>query len=175
MPAPVDAEARRGEILDRAFGLFAARGYHAMGMRDLARELGATTGVLYHWFPDKPALFEAMLERQVARQVAEAVAAVGGVAKARRLRALADFLATRVDDLEGTLRVALDYQREHAEGRARLRQLLALYRDTLVHHLGLGSRQANRFVSAVLGILVHRVLDPEGAGATEQLRDLGAR
>jgi AcrR family transcriptional regulator len=174
VPVATDAELRRREILDQAFSLFAERGYHALGMRDLARALGATTGVLYHWFPDKPALFEAMLERQVGRQVQEAVAAVGGVEKGRRLRALARFLSERVDDMERTLRVALDYQRQHAEGRVRLQGMLGLYRDALVHHHGLGSRQANRFVSAVLGILVHHVLDPDGADAVAQLRELGA-
>ena len=40
----------------------ARRGYAALSMRDLARALRISTGTLYHYFPNKLGLFEAILQ-----------------------------------------------------------------------------------------------------------------
>lgn len=158
MPRALPAEERRAEILDAAFGLFAAAGYHALSMRDLARELGASTGVLYHWFPGKPELFAAMLERQVARQVAEALASVEG--RKDRMAALGQHIADHADDLQRTLVVALDWHRAEPEAHAAIAGALAAYRAALGEHLGLSAAAADRVLSVVLGELLQRVLDP---------------
>ena len=42
--------------------LFGRSGYAAASVEDLAREAGVTTGALYHHFPTKAALFEAVFE-----------------------------------------------------------------------------------------------------------------
>ena len=52
MPKQVDHEDMRHKLLDAAGALFAARGYAASGMRDLAAAAGVSTGSLYHYFPD---------------------------------------------------------------------------------------------------------------------------
>lgn len=158
MPRALPAEARKGEILDQAFGLFAARGYHALSMRDLARELGASTGVLYHWFPSKAELFGAMLARQVARQVGEAVAAVAG--SPDRLAALGRHLAEHADDLQRTLVVALDWHRAEPSAQAPIAAALAAYRAALGEELGLSGAETDRVLSMVIGELLQRVLDP---------------
>ncbi|MES2644545.1 MAG: TetR/AcrR family transcriptional regulator [Myxococcota bacterium] len=168
MPRPLDPLVRRGELLDGAFALFAARGYHALSMRDLARELGVTTGALYHWFVGKPELFAAMIERQVARQVAEALAAVGSAADTSadaRMAALGAHVRAQADDLQRTLLVALDYLRAHPESGPSLAAALATYRDALVLHVGLLPVNAGLVVSLVLGELVQRALDPRHPGA----------
>lgn len=168
MARPLDPTARRGELLDGAFALFAARGYHALSMRDLAGELGVTTGALYHWFVGKPELFAAMLERQVARQVAEALGAVvsaEGETSDARMAALGAHLRAHADDLQRTLLVALDYLRAHPERGPSLAAALAAYRDALVQHIGLPPRNAGLVVSLVLGELVQRALDPAHPGA----------
>ncbi|MDP2309410.1 MAG: helix-turn-helix domain-containing protein [Pseudomonadota bacterium] len=165
MARPLDATARRGELLDGAFALFAARGYHALSTRDLARELGVTTGALYHWFAGKPELFVAMLERQVARQVAEALAAVAPHGPEARMAALGAHLRANMDDLQRTLLVSLDYHRAHPDGGSPLAGALAAYRDALVLQIGLPAENAGLVVSLVLGELLQRALDATHAGA----------
>ncbi len=160
MARPLDADARRGEILDRAFALFAQHGYHALSMRDLARELGATTGALYHWFDGKPALFAAMLARQVERQVAAALAEVNAWPLPARMGALGAHIAREADDLQRTLAVSLDYNREHPEGGAPLAGALRAYQDALADNLGLPPDAARVVVSVVVGELLQRILDP---------------
>ena len=44
---------RKREIITSIASAFAARGYHAVGMRELAQELGLNQGTLYHHFPSK--------------------------------------------------------------------------------------------------------------------------
>jgi TetR/AcrR family transcriptional regulator len=61
-PAPGTAE----RILDAAEDLFAARGYTATTMGDVAAQVGIRTPSLYNHFRNKEALYEAVLERLLA-------------------------------------------------------------------------------------------------------------
>lgn len=159
MARPLDGDTRRAEILDAAFVVFATHGYHALSMRDLARHLGATTGALYHWFDGKPALFEAMLARQVARQVGTALAEIGALPEWQRLSGVATFVLNNADDLQHTLAVALDYHRAHGVGGG-LSAVLADYEGALAQGIGLDAHTARLVVSVVLGELLRRILDP---------------
>ena len=55
MPKIVDHDKRRSDLLDHAFSLFANNGYHGVSVRQIAKSVGMTTGMLYHYFPSKPA------------------------------------------------------------------------------------------------------------------------
>jgi TetR/AcrR family transcriptional regulator len=50
-------------ILDAAEDLFAANGYAAVSVRDIAGRVGLNQASLYNHFPSKQALYEAVLER----------------------------------------------------------------------------------------------------------------
>ena len=76
MPKIVDHDVRRLEILEQSFDLFADRGYAAVSMRQLATALGVSTGTLYHYFPNKSALFEAMLRSLAVSDVETALASL---------------------------------------------------------------------------------------------------
>ncbi|HEX4819293.1 MAG TPA: TetR/AcrR family transcriptional regulator [Acidimicrobiales bacterium] len=58
LPAP----ARRRQLLDVALTVFAARGYHATSMNDVAEAAGVTKPVLYQHFRSKRALYLELLE-----------------------------------------------------------------------------------------------------------------
>ena len=58
MPKVIDHDQRRVALLEQCLQLFAERGYAGLTMRQIAKELGVTTGVLYHYFPSKEVLFE---------------------------------------------------------------------------------------------------------------------
>jgi len=62
MPKIVDHEQYRKELLGQCFDLFAAKGYAAITMRQIAGGLKVSTGTLYHYFPNKQALFEQLVE-----------------------------------------------------------------------------------------------------------------
>jgi AcrR family transcriptional regulator len=50
-------DARRGSILDAARNVFARNGLAATRISDITAEAGVSQGLLYHYFPDKEALF----------------------------------------------------------------------------------------------------------------------
>jgi AcrR family transcriptional regulator len=53
----------RKAILDKALSLFSKQGYHGTSIRDVATAAGLSTGIVYHLFEDKEAIFRALLER----------------------------------------------------------------------------------------------------------------
>ncbi|MCO6186798.1 TetR/AcrR family transcriptional regulator [Rhizobium sp. L1K21] len=59
MPRIIDHDAYRMELAAAAATLFSKNGYSALGMREIARELGLSKSALYHYFPSKKALFAA--------------------------------------------------------------------------------------------------------------------
>lgn len=58
MAKALDHDERRRELALACAPLFARCGYAALNMRQIAAELGVSTGVLYHYFSGKAALFE---------------------------------------------------------------------------------------------------------------------
>jgi AcrR family transcriptional regulator len=69
------SDATRAALLDEATALFAARGYAATSLEDVASASRVTRGAVYHHFAGKQALFEAVLDRQEERAMAEVAAA----------------------------------------------------------------------------------------------------
>jgi AcrR family transcriptional regulator len=66
--------ANRGAILDAAREVFAELGYGAATVRDIVRRTDLATGTFYNYFPDKEAVFRALLDER-AREVREVVRA----------------------------------------------------------------------------------------------------
>ncbi|SDC98943.1 TetR/AcrR family transcriptional regulator [Actinokineospora iranica] len=68
--------ARRAQLLAAAQDVFAANGYHAAGMDEIAERAGVSKPVLYQHFPGKLELYMALLEKHVdelTRRVSEAM------------------------------------------------------------------------------------------------------
>ncbi len=59
---PIVVEDRREQIIDAAMRVFAQKGYSNTTNKDIAREAGITTGLIYYYFESKEALLKAMLE-----------------------------------------------------------------------------------------------------------------
>jgi AcrR family transcriptional regulator len=71
----------RAALVAAARRLFGAKGFAATSVEDIAREARVTSGALYHHFPTKAAVFEAVFEQVHADLLAasvEAAAAAGG-------------------------------------------------------------------------------------------------
>lgn len=92
MARPTKEEARdtRRLILDAALDLFSEGGFAGTSMRQIAKTVGVRESALYHHFPSKVAIFEALLREM-------------GPGKSERLESL-DLDALLVDGLEPLLR-----------------------------------------------------------------------
>ena len=57
----LQVDERRKQLLEQATQLFATHGYDELSMAKIAREAGVSKPLLYHYFPNKRELFEAVL------------------------------------------------------------------------------------------------------------------
>jgi len=85
-------EATRGQLIAIARRLFAERGYEDTSIEAVLREAGVSRGSLYHHFPGKEALFEAVaedVETSVGEQTLAAASGSDGPVAALRAGSLA--------------------------------------------------------------------------------------
>lgn len=92
MATRLPAEQRRRQLLDVACVEFAARGFHATSMDDIAAAAGVTKPVLYQHFPSKRALFVELLG-DVGHQLLQELVAATGAAHTGRERVEEGFAA----------------------------------------------------------------------------------
>lgn len=62
VPAKVDHEARRRDVAEAVWRVLATSGFAGLSLRSVASELGATTGLVTHYFPSKSALVRHALD-----------------------------------------------------------------------------------------------------------------
>jgi AcrR family transcriptional regulator len=174
MPRIVDHDARRAELLDGAFELFADRGWAALTMRGIARELGVSTGTLYHYFDGKVAMARAMYRRRVGRDIADVEEQVPrNMPPLEAAAAIAAFILSRPDDLQRSLLVAIDFSRQEGDDvRDIILENVSAYRSVIGERLGLDEAGASAVLSMFFGIFVQRHLDPDAVDLPAQLQAL---
>jgi AcrR family transcriptional regulator len=62
VPAPTDHDARRRDVSEAVWQVLARSGFGGLTLRAVATEMGASTGLLTHYFPSKDALIRHALE-----------------------------------------------------------------------------------------------------------------
>ena len=92
----------RNRILDDAARLFASDGYDGTSLGELAASVGVTKAAIYHYFPNKKEIYEAIIVRTLEglrQHVSQATAEASGpeVALARFMTAHADFFEEHYD------------------------------------------------------------------------------
>jgi TetR/AcrR family transcriptional regulator, repressor for uid operon len=65
-PAAPRHPGRRDQILNAAMKLFTEKGFHASSMAELAKEARMSVGHIYHYFENKDAIIEAIVDRDMA-------------------------------------------------------------------------------------------------------------
>lgn len=97
------SQATRAALLDAATVRFAAHGFAGTALEDVATDIQATRGAVYHHFANKTALFEAVfdeLETEMMREIIE-VTAVAGDAWQAALAGVESFLQRCCDPVYG--------------------------------------------------------------------------
>jgi len=170
MPKIVDRQEMRADLLAGCFGLFARKGFAAVTMRDLAKELEVSTGTLYHYFTNKSELFDQMLRHLVERDTVQVLRSIEGITRpAERVRVLLAYIADREEHFKALLFLLFDFKRQQGQHKAdAFRELLGVYRDTIAQNLGVNdARLGGMVLSLIVGTLVQRVVDPSGTSLGE--------
>ena len=76
-PRRASPEVRQAAILDAALTQFARHGFADARVEDIARGAGVSKGTVYLYYPTKPALFEALVRRDIGPRVAVASQFIG--------------------------------------------------------------------------------------------------
>ncbi|MCW2584706.1 MAG: transcriptional regulator, TetR family [Frankiales bacterium] len=146
------AAPRRELLLEAAADLFAARGFHAVGIDDIGAAAGITGPGVYRHFPSKQALLESLCDRTMDRML-------GLVEGTSELATLVDLHVELVVSERALIGVWVREQRALAEQvrrslRVRMRRYEQLWRDALApHRSDLDAAQLALTVGAALAML----------------------
>jgi len=118
---------RKPEILDTAARLFSEKGYHAVSMRDIAKETGMLPGSLYYHFSSKENLLYSVYERGVNVIAAQVDAATAS--QDDPWDKLAAACSTHLEELLGKNAYAQVVTRILPQDVASIRKELSILRD----------------------------------------------
>ena len=172
MPKIVDAQKYRQELLSECFDLFAQMGYANVTTRQIAKELGVSTGTLYHYFPNKQVLFEQLAE-QVCRQDEEAIALLDkSQSISQRITALGQLLIENQDYVVKQTAIWLDFRQQLSAQEVKdnvvFQQINSRYERAILELLDLEDSQLARFIwTLVDGISINQI--DEGDSFTRQI------
>ena len=169
MPKIVDHDQYRAELLEAATGVFAQRGYSSISMREIATELGVSTGTLYHYFPNKEALFRAVM-----LSLAERDELIAGVeAGPGSLEALFALIGQHEDYFRQHIQLMVDFLQVHGETHREEVQAVALrYRQIVTQLTGLPEAQVTPILSQILGLVLLRMLENPRQTFAQQIKPL---
>ncbi|PWR24613.1 hypothetical protein DKG74_07350 [Zavarzinia aquatilis] len=153
--------AREAQILQVAAEMFAAQGFHATSMDDVAAACGVTKPMIYSYFGSKPGLLAALLERTGAELLGGLALMAAIPDPEARIRATLDLLITRLYEQTASWRVILSAMR----GDGPLAERARGYRAALIHamlitlaelappglHRAIARRRVSPYAYALLG------------------------
>ena len=122
------------DILSRAATLFSQRGYHAVGIRDLAEAVGLSTSTLYHYYATKQEILFAIISRFLAEFTSRLVAGLRDVTvppRKRLERAVTEHVQLTVARSEELLVGNPVLNALSPEQRARVAAMRREYRDAV--------------------------------------------
>lgn len=176
-----DHEARRREVSEAVWRVLAAHGFGGLTLRAVATELGATTGLLTHYFPAKRDLvahaLEVLEQRTDSRPRRAAGAGLGAV-RAVLLDVLpltAEATATNriwVSSWDTALAdpaLSGEYALKYGRSRDKLRDLVAAAQELGELPPGDPARIAAGAQSFVLGLVVQALFAPEAFSPARQI------
>ena len=174
MPKIVDHKRYRKELLWKSFDLFAQKGYASITMREIAKELGVSTGTLYHYFPNKEALFLQLVEEQTERDISDFLAEAGDRKSfSERIKTLIDFAAKNEDYFIKQFLLWADFYQQQKRSdilnNRTLQGVLEQNRETLSEYLQIQDKAVIDFIiNQFNGLIIGRMFEGEVISYQEQ-------
>jgi len=174
MPKIVDHDSYRRELADRCMELFSRKGYANVTMREIAKELGVSTGLLYHYFPTKEAIFAHMAKHLGEKDVSSVLNQVDDSASIdEKLRVYADHWREQKEYYKSIVLLAIDFIRNYrgpADQMSRVKkEYVKYYVDAMAENLGV-PEELSRFIYVhMIGLFYYDLVLPETAHFDDQL------
>lgn len=171
---------RVAALMEAAAAVIAEKGYEAATMAEIAARAGALVGSLYHFFPNKEALAEVLIQRY-SEIIERAFDVIDERAASMKPREVADSLIGVLVEIQGESRAMVALLDAKAEWSARQQVFVAAALNRIVVTLSLHSAhlssEMRRDMAAVLlqNMKAMKVLTAEhgpDSGAVAELREM---
>lgn len=171
MPKVVDHDAYREELLEKCFNLFSRQGFHNVSMREIVKEIGVSTGTLYHYFPSKDRILEQMLPWAVeSNVVAFARNTKADLSIQERLEKLGAFWLEREDYNKNVVLLAIDlFRNKSPQAEEVFEYAINSYKSSLSENLGIGPRLSKVVYVYFLGLVAHSLLTPNSFSYEDEI------
>lgn len=172
MPKVVDHDEYRKEILERCFNLFSRKGYSNVTMREIAAEVGVSTGTLYHYFPTKQSILEQMFTYVRETNVGEYLRRIADVdSVSDRLDTIAGFWNENEEFYQNVMLLAIDLFRNDDSGKSEtvFNEFSDYYTKAMSDKLEVSTRFARSLFIYILGLIFHSILTPENKFYSKQV------
>ncbi len=177
MPKVVDHDRYRKELLTKCFDLFAQRGYGSLTMRQIAKEIGLSTGTLYHYFASKEELFTQLIEEITEQDILNANQEIDQrdlKTIHEKILALGEFIVKNEDYFrKQTLLFINFFQQPDLEQQQlveAVQRSYKRYQKELVEFLGIDNMAiANHISASIDGLMLQLTYTPELVNFEEQI------
>ncbi|AVQ11960.1 Transcriptional regulator, TetR family [Leptospira santarosai] len=173
MPKIVDHEKYKTEILSKCVDILARKGYSAVSMREIAAELGVSTGTLYHYFATKEDIFKELVKFLLNKDIEEIqLYSKGNLGQAleSKIESLFQMVQDREVYFQNLLYIICDASRlkNHEEEKFLIADAIKKYVDIISKHFGITNPALNRIlISVILGTVIQRIVDKDGMNLSE--------
>lgn len=165
MPKIIDHKQFRGKLLEGSFKLFSQKGYANVTIRSIARELGVSTGSLYHYFKNKEDILEQMFAYIRQRNFGGYLSRIDGIDDLdERLRLITDYWKDHMNEYQDLMLLAIDYHRHHGRSkRARkiFNDFATYYIYVLSETFQITHEAAETFCTYLIGMVWTSLLAPD--------------
>lgn len=171
MPKIVDAVQYRQELLNKCFDLFANQGYANVTTRQIAKELGVSTGTLYHYFPNKQALFEQLVEQISLQDVGILRQVNKNLSITQRIKALEQILIENQDYIIKQAAIWDNFYQQQSDrdvnSNTIFRQADLLYQQAISDLLDIEDPELARFIwTLVDGIAIANICSTDSSASS---------
>jgi AcrR family transcriptional regulator len=112
MPKIVDHDEYREEMLEKCFHFFSRKGYSKVTMREIADEIGISTGTLYHYFSTKENILGDLIAWAGEKNVNDYISRVKPADSIRqRFKLIVDFWKENGNFYQNIMLLTIDMQR----------------------------------------------------------------
>ncbi|WP_013320573.1 TetR/AcrR family transcriptional regulator [Gloeothece verrucosa] len=164
MPKIVDHVRYRQELLGKCLDIFAARGYGSVTMREIAQDLGVSTGTLYHYFSGKEALFLQLVEQLTKQDISNFLASADNTQPlGGKIEMLFDFMRKNEDYFLKQILIWVDYCRQQDNTALLSNEIIQQadndVKQVITNYLQIPAPIVELIFSVMYGILMERLFD----------------
>ncbi len=171
MPKIVDHDEYRRELIEKCFSLLSRKGFSQVTMREIAAEIGVSTGTLYHYFPTKESILEQMFAFVRESNIADYAGRITEeFSLAGRLERVRSFWKESRETYQNTMLLAIDSLRNDPENSGKVfLDFSDYYTEAMAYNFGISRQFARSIFIYFLGLILHSIFTPRELSYDDQI------